>query len=515
MRRRTVITTLVAVALATLAVVPASTTASAAAFDPTAGVPAALRPFYRQHLVWKPCHTQLQCATFRVPLDYAHPTGARITITAARALATGPSRGALVVNPGGPGGSGIEYIADPKYAASATARRNFDLVSFDPRGVGESTPLWCLRGKQLDAFLNVTPAPTTAAERAAVVRAGTSLAAACQRENAALLPHLSAVDIARDMDVLRGLLGEARLRYLGKSWGTVLGTVYAALFPSRVGSFVLDGPVDLQVPPLKATYQQGQGFETAIDHFIAWCLRQGSCPLGATPAAAKARLVSFIAGLDGHPLPTADRARPLTEAQALTAIIGPLYLTSGGWQWLLTGLTPALTTGNGAALQSIFDWFVERNPDGTYANNTNTVIYAMNCLDQRSAVRSAAQAQQLAATWSRTLPVMGATMAWSDLPCASWPVHAAIDIAKLRVHNVPPILVVGATYDPATPLPWARGLASELPGARLLIRSGDGHTSYANGDTCIDHSVDAFLLSTDVRHPVLPAAGTVCGAAAA
>ncbi len=504
---------LTAIALVALVMV---STASAPAAAPTPlpepPVSAALQPFYAQTLQWKACHGVLQCATFNVPINYAKPGGATIKIMAARAVATGVSKGALVVNPGGPGASGIEYIADPNFAVSRTARRNFDLVSFDPRGIGESTPLWCLRGAKLDWFLNLDPTPATAAGRAAILSSGRTLAKACQRENANLMAHMSAVDMARDMDILRGLLGQEKLRYIGKSWGTVLGKVYAALFPGRVGSFVLDGAVDLEVPLTQAAFDQGQGFENAANRFIGWCIQQGHCVLGSTPKIAKQRLVSFLAALGKHPMRTNSPKRPLTEAQALTAVIGPLYLNDGGWQWLLTGLTPALLLHNGAALQTIFDWFVERDAHGVYKYNTNTAIYVTNCLDEPGTVKTVAQARALAIAWSKKLPLMGAAMAWSELPCAGWPYKATTDIAKLKVQNVPPILVVSATYDPATPMKWGRGLASELPHAVLLERVGDGHTSYANGSTCIDTDVDNFLLSADPWHPNAPSNGTVCGA---
>ncbi len=514
MRRR--LLPLIAAALSGLIVAGASSTPAAVPTPvPTPAVSAGLQSFYAQTLDWKPCHSVLQCATFRVPVDYAKPSGATIRIMAARAVATGTSQGALVVNPGGPGASGIEYIADPNFAISRTARRDFDLVTFDPRGVGESAPLWCLRGAKLDWFLNIDPTPSTPAERAAIANSGKTLALACKRENSNLMAHMSAVDMARDMDVLRALLGQEKLRYLGKSWGTVLGKVYAALFPGRVGSFVLDGAVDLEVPATQAAYDQGRGFETAADRFIAWCVKQGHCVLGSTPTAAKQHLLSFLVGLDRHPMRTNDPKRPLTEAQALTAIIGPLYLNDGGWPWLLTGLTPAFLLHNGAALQTIFDWFVERNGHGVYKYNTNTAIYVTNCLDDPGTVKTIAQAQALASAWSKALPLMGAAMAWSDLPCAGWPYRASTDIARLKVRNVPPILVVSATYDPAKPMKWGRGLASELPGAVLLERLGDGHTSYANGSACIDSAVDRFLLSNDPWHPTLPPSGTVCGATAA
>lgn len=509
MKRLLALGSAVAAAVLVAACAPTAT-AAAPQYAAIPAIPSALKPFYSQVLAWKACHGKLECATFSVPLDYAKPNGDTITIMAARALATGTSRGALVVNPGGPGGSGIEYISEPAYAISSTARRNFDLVSFDTRGVGESTPLWCLRGAQLDAFLDVDPTPDTSAEAKAVVDAGARLASACKRENAALMAHVSTAEIARDMDVLRGLLGEDRLRYLGKSWGTALGTVYAALFPGRVGSFVLDGAVDLQASAQQAAFDQGQGFEIALNRFVAWCIDQGTCPLGGTKAVAKQRLVRLMAQIDKKPLPTGDPKRPLTEAQALTAVIGPMYVNGGGFDWLLTALTPAIEHGQGRPLQTIFDWFVDRSAKGVFGSNANTAIYAVNCLDGPNATNTIAQAKAVATRWAKRLPLMGAVMGWGDLPCANWPFKASTDVTKLRVRNVPPILVVSATYDPATPMKWGRALAKELPGAVLLTREGDGHTSYADSNLCIDRAVDAFLLSADPAQPDLPDAGKRC-----
>ena len=504
MKLRVTLAALAALAGAIIAT-QATDAAPATSAASTAAIPKALQSFYTQELSWTPCKEKLECASYEVPLDYAKPTGARITIQVARATATQDSHGALVINPGGPGGSGIEYISEPMYAVSATARRNFDLVSFDPRGVGSSKPLWCFKGAKLDAFLELDPTPDTTKERAAVVAVGKSLAAACKAENAALMAHMSTVEIARDMDVLRAVLHEDHLRYIGKSWGSALGQVYAALFPSRVGEFVLDGAVDLRASRVQGAFDQGLGFEVAIDRFITWCIDQGSCPLGTSQTTAKQRLVKFFADLDRQPMPTKNAQRPLTEAEALTAVLGPMYVNQGGRDWLLQGLTPAIEQQRGDALQEIYDWFVERSAKGVYANNANTAIYVVNCLDEFDPGVTPAQAQKLASDWAKQLPVMASTMAWSEVPCTGWPYRAGVDTSKLRINNVPPILVVSATYDPATPMKWGTAVAKQIPNAVLLTRVGDGHTSYGNGSLCIDQVVDDFLLSSK-----LPNAGKRC-----
>lgn len=476
-----------------------------------AQTPDPLGRFYAQRLTWTKCLQKLECATFQVPLDYREPAGRSITITAARAKATtGGARGNLVLNPGGPGGSGVTYIQDAGLIVSAAIRREYNLVSFDPRGLTRSTPLQCFDDKQTDAFLEVDPTPDTAAEEQALRDSSNRLITACRLADTGLMQHVSTVEVARDMDILRGLLGDARLHYLGKSWGTALGKAYAALFPKRVGHFVLDGAVDVTLPLTTAGIEQARGFETAANRFINWCIKQGKCVLGSSPTIARTRLIGFFKGLDSRPLKTKNPNRPLTEAQAWTAFIGPLYVTLGGWDWLNIALSDAIAYKDGSELQTINDWFIERDRKGHFTNNANTLIYAVNCLDRYGAL-SQAQAQQQTGKWAKQLPIMGALMAGGDEACFNWPYSAQEPLHRLTVRDVPPMLVVGSTYDPATPMRWARALQRQIPKSVLLERIGDGHTAYANGSLCIDRIVDAFLLSASVMNPTLPTDGKRCG----
>lgn len=468
-----------------------------------------LAVFYEQSLQWRKCTMHLDCATFKVPLDYRKPAGRVITITAARNKASGLARGTLVLNPGGPGGSGIDYIEVAADVVTPTLHREFDLVSFDPRGLRRSTPLRCLTDSQTDAFLEVDQTPDNVAEQRALRASAQRLISACQRSDKDLMQHVSTVEVARDMDILRGLLKEARLRYLGKSWGTALGQAYAALFPNRTGLFVLDGAVDIRLPLSQASFDQAQAFEVATNRFIDWCLDQGKCVLGKSRLAARNRLIAFIADLDRNPLKTSNPDRPLTEQQSWTAIIGPMYVALGGWDWLNIALVAALEDRNGTELQAINDWFIERNAKGRYADNGNTLIYAVNCLD-RSGATSLEQAKKESANWAKRLPVMGRLMAWGDEACARWPYRAQESLAELRVRGVPPMLIVGTTYDPATPMKWARALQRQIPNAVLLERVGDGHTAYAVNSTCIDKVVDTYLLSRSLTSPSLPRSGQRC-----
>lgn len=489
--------------LVLLLILVSLTPAEAAPKDPLAS-------FYNQQLRWQSCLQKLECATFTVPLDYRVPTGRKITITAARSKASGNAKGNLVVNPGGPGGSGIRYIRDAEYVASPVIRRTFNLVSFDPRGLARSTPLKCFTDSETDEFLEVDQTPDTRAEEVALRESARKLITACKRADAALMQHVSTVEVARDMDVLRALLGETHLRYLGKSWGTALGQAYAATFPNRVGAFVLDGAVDVTLPLARATRDQAGGFEMAANRFLRWCVDQGTCILGKDPSTARARLIQFFKDLDQNPLKTRDAKRPLTEEQAWTAFIGPLYLASGGWDWLNEGLIAALRNKDGTELQNINDWFIERDRKGGFPDNGSTLIYAVNCLD-----RDGADASPLTDAERRSLrkelPIMGALLGWGDEACATWPYRAQESLQSVKVGSVPPMLILGSTYDPATPMVWARTLQTQIPKSVLLERVGDGHTAYANGSACIDRKVDAFLLSKDFRSPTLPKRGTRCG----
>lgn len=478
------------------------TPAAAQTMDP-------LARYYAQKLQWRTCTKHLQCATFKVPLDYRDPGGRAITITAARNRATGTAKGSLVLNPGGPGGSGIEYIEEAAYIVSPVIHRQFNLVSFDPRGLGRSTPLRCLNDRQTDAFMEVDQTPDTPAEEQKLAASARELVAACRRSDAALMAHVSTAEVARDMDILRALLGESRLRYLGKSWGTALGQAYAAFFPSKTGLFVLDGAVDIRLSLAQGSLDQARGFELAADRFLDWCTEQGKCVLGKTKEAARARLVAFLRGLDAKPLRTQTPKRPLTEQQAWTALIGPLYVAIGGREWLYAALALAITQNDGTELQKINDWFIERNTRGVYANNGNTLIYAVNCLD-RTGSGTLQDAKSKSLVWTRQFPVMGRLMAWGDVACAGWPYAAQEPLDRLRISNVPPMLIVGTTYDPATPLLWSQSVQRRIPKSVLIVNVGDGHTGYAVDSRCIDAAVNAYLLSRDPNSPALPKNGTRC-----
>ncbi|MFE1787198.1 alpha/beta hydrolase [Streptomyces sp. NPDC059525] len=480
---------------------------ASASAEPSA-VPAGLRPYYAQKLSWRDCGVQgFQCSTMKAPLDYANPgSGQDVDIVVARRTATGPGKklGSLVVNPGGPGGSGIGYLqayAGIGYPAAVRAR--YDMVSFDPRGVARSSPVECLTGPAMDRFTQVDQTPDDQAERARLVAAFKEFAAGCEQRSARILPHVSTVDAARDMDLLRAVLGDEKLNYVGASYGTFLGATYADLFPGRVGRMVLDGAMDPSRPALDLNRDQTAGFDTAFRSFAKDCAKQSDCPLGqGTPEAQGQRLKEFFRKLDAQPVPSGDPARPLGEALATTGVIAALYDESA-WPQLRQALTDAMN-GDGAALLALADSYYERGADGKYAN-LMFANAAVNCLDQPPAFGGPEAVDAALPSFEKASPVFGAGLAWASLNCTYWPVKATGTAKPLKAHGAAPIVVVGTTRDPATPYKWAQALAGQLDSGTLLTYDGDGHTAYGRGSDCIDAAINRYLLEGQA-----PPAGKRC-----
>ncbi|MGP3686960.1 alpha/beta hydrolase [Streptomyces sp. IBSNAI002] len=474
--------------------------ASSASAQPSPD-PAALRPYYEQKLSWRDCGVPgFQCATMKAPLDYANAgSGQDVDIAVARRQATGPGKrlGSLVVNPGGPGGSGIGYLqAYAGIGYPAAVRGQYDMVSFDPRGVDRSSPVECLTGPAMDKYTQVDQTPDDAAEQALLVAAFKEFAAGCQAHSQRVLPHVSTVDAARDMDLLRAVLGDEKLTYVGASYGTLLGATYADLFPGRVGRLVLDGAMDPSRPALDLNRDQTAGFETAFTAFAKDCAKQDGCPLGTgAPDAVAARLNEFFRKLDAQPVPTGDDARPLGEALATTGVIAALYDESA-WPQLREALTSAMD-GDGAGLLSLADSYYERSPDGTYANLMSANA-AVNCLDQPPAFTGPDAVRSALPSFEKASPVFGKGLAWASLNCTYWPVKAAGTAKPLAAKGAPPILVVGTTRDPATPYKWAEALADQLESGTLLTYDGDGHTAYGRGSDCVDTAINSYLLEGKV-----------------
>ena len=458
-----------------------------------APVPSGLDRFYSQKLSWRGCGGDFECTKLTVPVDYADPGGSTIQLAVIRLPAGKPDQrlGSLVINPGGPGGSGVDYARAARAVISDAARRSFDVVGFDPRGVGESAPLKCLTDTQTDQLLAADPTPDTSSEISDTVELFKQLAQRCEAGGGELLAHVSTPEAARDIDVLRAALGDKRLFYLGKSYGTFLGATYAQLFPRNVGRMVLDGAIDPSLTADQVNLGQAKGFEQATRAFVADCVKQRGCPLGSDVERGMQRLRDLLASLDARPLPTGDPARPLTEGWGSLGIAVAMY-DQGYWPTLRAALDQAFG-GSGAALLQLADAYAERGSDGHYTSNQNTVIYAVNCLDRPDTGGLTAVEQSLP-RYEQAAPTWGAFLDWSQLPCAYWPVKGDGHPEKISADGSPPIVVVGTTRDPATPYEWAQGLAQQLSDGHLVTYEGDGHTAYMRGSRCVDKAVDAYLL---------------------
>jgi pimeloyl-ACP methyl ester carboxylesterase len=469
--------------------------------SPTATI---LEGFYAQQPVWTDCGEGFQCTTIDVPLDYSDPGRRSISIALNRLQVKDPTKkiGSLLVNPGGPGASGLEYARSARYIVTDEILARFDIVGFDPRGVGASTEVRCLNDREQDEVLALDQSPDNNVEIEAAVVAAKLLANRCEQNAGDLIGFLGSADVARDMDIIRAVVGDDRLYYLGKSYGTYLGTIYADLFPKKVGRLVLDGAIDPTVSERDANLTQAKGFEKALNAFINHCVKFKDCSLGRDPKAARQKILTLLADVDRKPLKS-DDGRQVTQSLTLIGIVSSLYDQEYGWPILEEALRDAFA-GDGSILLALSDEYVERDRKGHYRTNSNDISYIVTCLDRTSDITvDQSKADQIA--FAKVAPVFGPFLAWSLLPCDYWVPEARPYPAPIAAKGAAPILVVGTLRDPATPYAWAQGLAEQLESGRLLSWDGDGHTAYMRGSTCVDRAVDRYLISGS-----LPELSTVC-----
>lgn len=469
------------------------------------GAGASLETYYNQELNWSDCGDGFECARLAVPLDYDDPGRTQLQLAVTRIPAEDADRqvGSLVLNPGGPGGSGVEYARAAEQVVSDRVRARFDVVGFDPRGVAASEPaVRCLDANGLDDYLAVDASPDDNGEVQDLAEVSQELVQGCRERSADLLPHVGTVDAARDMDVLRAALGDDGLTYLGKSYGTYLGAYYAELFPENVRALVLDGALDPELSGKEANLAQAQGFETALEAFVRDCVGRDECPLGTGSVdEAMDRLEDLIARTDREPLGNElGDGREVTQSLTVLGIAAALY-SEEAWQHLRFGLDRAFE-GDGTVLLQLGDQLIGRRPDGTYTNQTAANL-AINCLD-RPTPDEVSQVEANAEDAEQAAPHFGEFVMWGTLPCTYWPAEPKqrdIDAA-----GADPLLVIGTTRDPATPHEWAEALADQLESGVLLSLDGDGHTAYRTGSSCIDRAVDRYIIEGEP-----PDAGTTCG----
>ncbi len=441
-------------------------------------------------LAWTPCG-QYECAKLSVPLDHDQPGGRQISIALNRRRATDTTQriGSLLVNPGGPGASGVDAMPDIVDRISTEVKARFDIVGFDPRGTGESSPVSCLPKAELDSYFAADPTPDDEAEKAQLVESTRKFVAGCQQRSGDLLPHVGTEDAVRDMDLIRAAVGDEKLSYLGFSYGTSLGATYAELFPTRIRALVLDAAVDpsLDTPALNKV--QGAGFDAALDAFVADCAAKAtSCAWKPAGGPSKEAFLALSQRIDARPVTAGGRRAGPSEF-----LLGSAALLYSQTTWPVLGRALAQAeAGTGTLVLLGFDSLVNRNPDGSYGNDQEANA-AINCLDN-PAPKDLAVYEKAAADAARTAPAFGPAIAWSGLVCALWPVPATGRAEPLKVSGAPPILVIGTTNDPATPFVWSEAMAAQIPGSRLLRHEGEGHTAYGE-DSCTTRIADGYLLN--------------------
>jgi pimeloyl-ACP methyl ester carboxylesterase len=450
-----------------------------------------------QAIEWSDCG-DIECATLVVPVDHADPAGPTLDLALGRRRAKGDRIGTLLVNPGGPGAPGIPVVQDAASYFSNALLDRFDIVAWDPRGSGDSTAIDC--GKELDYFFDTDKSPDDAAEVAANVAAARKLANTCEARSAALLPHLSSSATVDDMDAIRIALGEEKLTYLGFSYGTYLGALYADRYPTHIRALVLDGALDPSLGFEDVTRDQAVGFDSALNAFLDNCARTNCGFGGNDPHRA---YDSLIAQIDAESLPgeVGGEHRTLGPGEADLGVASALYAGTQGWDILADALKTA-ARGDGTTLLRLSDAYTGRQPGGTY-DNTQAAFFGIGCLDAPAPTieELPAVAQQI----EQVAPEFGASTTWLSAPCSVWPVPAEGQPAPVHGAGAPPIVVLGTSNDPATPLKWAQALSNQLESGHLVVYRGEGHTAYARGNKCIDGAVDDYLITLKV-----PLDGLVC-----
>ncbi len=413
-----------------------------------------------------------------------------------------------MVNYGGPGESGVDYLRRTYSRLPQTVRDRFDIVSFDPRGTGASRPIDCVDDAFLDQAAGLAAVPTTTAQLDALHEYTAQFAAGCIQRMGAYASQVGTRNVARDLEAIRLALGDPKLDYLGYSYGTVVGATYAQMFPATVGRLVLDGPPDYWISARDYAYRQGKGFMEALSGFLDWCQQTG-CSLAAT-GNPRDQLNQLIARVDQQPMPAAYVSDGVTRNGELTgtllenAVLSQLY-DRRSWPLLADALSEAVNSGSAPTLLAYADQWVGRAPDGHWdpLTEANSVIVC----DDRPSKSTPTSAAELAdvATFQSQLPPWGGS--WATASCVGMPKPAKGDkLGDVRVRGTAPILVIGTTGDPATPYVGAQALTARIEGSDLLTFDSTEHTAFGRGiSTCIDDAVTAYLVDS-----TLPAPGAHC-----
>ncbi|MFO7689874.1 MAG: alpha/beta hydrolase [Cryobacterium sp.] len=500
MRKPFRLATVAAVMVATLAL---SACAGVLTEAPTTSTPTGetvagdLDSFYGQVLQWETCGDGMQCSTATAPLNWSDPDAGEIELALVRQAATGDRQGSLLVNPGGPGGSGYDFVLNSvDYATDAELQAGFDIVGFDPRGVGRSSAVSCYEPAQMDEHLYglVDAERGSDAWIAELEADSVAFGEACATNTGELLGNVDTDSAARDLDLLRAVLGDDKLNYLGFSYGTYLGAVYANLYPDKVGRLALDGALDPSSSNFEVTRTQAVGFENALRAYLTDCLAGTECPFTGTVEQGMSTVGALLASVDASPI-RAEDGRELGSNSLLTAIIYPLYQATAWPQ--LSAMFDEIMFGGADTAFAFADAYNGRAADGSYNDNSTEAFLAINCVDYAfddDPEKMRAQAAEIQAA----APVIGTYMSFGDIGCANWPHAFEGERGEITGAGALPILVVGTTNDPATPYEWAEALSQQLESGHLVTYQGEGHTAYNKSNACVNGAVNTYLLTGEV-----------------
>ena len=452
--------------------------------------PKTLAGYYAQEINWKNCRQDFKCATMAVPINYKNLSTGTFEIALLKYEArTSKKLGSLIVNPGGPGGSGVDYAYAAEYIFTPAILDRYDIVGFDPRGVSRSAPIRCLTDKELDANNNSDSKPDNEAEFKQILQDTKKYVDICKDKNEHLTSY-STANVARDLDILREALGDKRLNYMGKSYGTYLGTLYAHFFPNKVGRVVLDGAVDPTISNFQQSLTQAVGFDHAFSSFAKDCSKKSNCPLPYGHDAAIAEMQRLFESAAQKTLPTTSSKRTLSETMMVLGTASAMYESETGWPKLRKAVAKA-QKGDGDEFLKLADEYTGRQSDGSYPNNEFDSGAVIDCLDIDEP-RTVAQIKRDAEVFAEKAPLFGPYLAFGGLTCKYFGQSQEVNITPTTTTN--PVVVIGTTGDPATPYEWAQGLNKLLTNSVLVSVTDEGHTGQGRGNVCTDRFVEEYFL---------------------
>ena len=451
-----------------------------------------LKEYNSQILDWQDCYGEFQCSSFKVPIDYENIDNENFVLKVLKhsALDQAEKLGAIVVNPGGPGGSAVHYAFNAKYIVSNALLKKYDIVGFDSRGINNSEEIRCLTDAEEDAFLSADASdgkPQSVANLEAISK---DFAAKCAKSAGAKLGHVSTLEAAKDMEILRNLLNEDKLNYLGKSYGTYLGTLYASLFPKSVGRMVLDGAVDPSSSLREQQIAQAVGFDRALNNYLA---SQSTFNL--------AEIQSLLMKSKIEPMEDSS-GRKATQSLVITAIAQSLYDPNDGWRELSNLLDKAISKEDPSGIFELADRYNTRDESGSYYSNQNDIAIMITCLDWQEP-RTVEQMRSDRDEFINAAPVFGQFLNFAGLPCKYWKAKPQLPKTQLTKIETSPIIIIGVTEDPATPYKWSQNLAKVFTNSKLLTLKGEGHTGHNQGNKCVDSAVDSYYLTGKIRTSAL------------